>query len=260
MIRALTEYKRKKGQCQVKTDRGVIFLYLLIDFSTTTLDGNSSYYRKADEETIMYITPPEIEAYLDSLLPERDDVFLEMEERARREDFPAIGPQMGMLLELLARSMRAKYVIDLGSGYGYSALWLAKALPDDGTVVLTEQDEGKLRDARRFFERMGLLSRADFRQGNAVDIFRREIGLYDLVFNDVDKEDYVEVVKLAPHRLRPGGLLVTDNTLWYGEVTLPDPGETASSILEHNRLLMEHPEFFTVQLPVRDGVSVSLRL
>jgi predicted O-methyltransferase YrrM len=208
----------------------------------------------------MDVTPPEIESYLDDLLPPRHEVFLEMEERARGDDFPVIGPQMGMLLELLVRCIQAKYVVDLGSGYGYSALWLASALPEDGTVILTEQDEDNIKDARRYFERMGFLARADFRQGNAVEIFRHEPGLFDLIFNDVDKEDYSEIVELAYSRLQPGGLLVTDNTLWYGEVVAPDPDETTRSIQEHNRFLAEHTGFHTVQLPVRDGVSVSLKL
>ena len=208
----------------------------------------------------MDITPPEIDLYLQGLLPARHKIFLEMEERALRDDFPAIGPQAGILLELLARSIRAKHIIDLGSGYGYSALWLARALPEDGIVILTEQDEENIKDARRYFEVMGFLSHADFRQGNAVEIFRNESGPFDLVFNDVDKEDYTEVAELAYQRLRHGGLLVTDNTLWYGEVVSSNPDETTRSILDHNRFLAEHTGFLTVQLPVRDGISVSLKL
>ncbi|MBU0517387.1 O-methyltransferase [bacterium] len=208
----------------------------------------------------MLITPPEIEVYLDNLLAKRHPVFLEMEARAAREDFPAIGPQVGSLLELLVRSVGAKQVIDLGSGYGYSALWLAKAVAPQGRVILTEASEVNLCDAKRYFERAGLIASAEFRLGNAVDIFKQETGPFDIIFNDVDKEDYCEVITLAFERLRPGGLLITDNTLWYGEVVKADPDETTEAILRHNRILAEHEGFVTTQLPLRDGVSISLKL
>lgn len=208
----------------------------------------------------MIITSPEIEKYLDSLLQKRHPVFHEMEERAKREDFPAIDAQVGSLLFVLAKAIGAQKVMDLGSGFGYSGLWLASAIAPAGTVILTEALDENICDAKKYFERAGLIENSDFRQGNAVDWLTQESGPFDLIFNDVDKEDYTEVINLAYDRLRVGGLLVTDNTLWYGAVIESNPDETTQAILKHNRTLAYHTGFMTVQIPMRDGVSVSLKL
>ena len=208
----------------------------------------------------MEIISPSIENYLAGLIPPRNVVLLDMENRAKREDFPAVGPQVGMLLELLARAIKAERIIELGSGFGYSGLWLAKALPPQGKIILTDENQDNLKSAVKNFERMGLLEKMEYRLGNALEIFAQETGPFDLVFNDVDKEDYPQVIKLAHPRLRKGGLLVTDNTLWSGMVAENEPDETTRFILEHNRILAEHQGFLTVQLPLRDGISVSLKL
>lgn len=207
----------------------------------------------------MEIVAKKIEDYLYSLLPEREIVQLDMENRAKREEFPAIGPQVGVLLELLARAVQAENIIDLGSGFGYSGIWLAKALPPQGRIILTDSNPENRKAAIRNFERMGLEDRLNFKIGNAVEIFAQETGPFDIVFNDVDKEDYPEVVRLAYARIRKGGLLITDNTLWDGLVAEDNPDEATEKIIEHNRMLAEHEGFLTVQLPIRDGISVSLK-
>lgn len=207
----------------------------------------------------MEIVSPAIEDYLDSLLPPRAAVLREMENRALREDFPAVGPHVGLLLELLARAIGAKLIIDLGSGYGYSGLWLARGLAPGGKIILADYDEENKKAARANFARMGLAKALDFRLGHALDVFKKESGPFDLIFNDVDKEDYPRIIELAYPRLRKGGLLVTDNTLWYGEVVNPDPDQTARNIQEFNRILSTHEGFLTVQLPLRDGIAISLK-
>lgn len=200
-----------------------------------------------------------IAQYLDGLLPGRPSVFLEMEERAQREGFPAVGPQVGMLLELLARVIGAQRVIDLGSGYGYSGLWLARGMDPGGKIILADRSVENMKTARQNFARLGLEGMLDFRLGNAVAIFTQEAGPFDLVFNDVDKEDYPAIIDLAYPRLRKGGVLVTDNTLWSGQVAAADPDEMTRHIMEFNRKLAEHEGFLTVQVPMRDGVAVSLK-
>ncbi len=205
----------------------------------------------------MDIINPLINHYLDTLLPHRPKVYQEMEARAARENFPAISPQVGTLLELLARAIGARRIIDLGSGFGYSGLWLARALPPDGQIILTDQNPENRQLAQQYFQRLGLQDKLDFRLGNALEIFRSLFGPFDLVFNDVDKEDYPTIIDLAFDRLRPGGLLITDNTLWSGQVTEANPYEPTQAIQKHNRMLAEHTGFLTVQLSIRDGVSVS---
>jgi len=207
----------------------------------------------------MEIIGKRISKYLHSLLPQRPAVFLELEQRATRENFPAIGPQVGALLELLARTINARQVIDLGSGYGYSGLWLARGMAPDGKIILTDNCEENKTEAQRHFTRLGLEKILDFRVGNAVEIFTQEKGPFDLIFNDVDKEDYPKIMELAYERLRSGGLLVTDNTLWDGKVTKRRPDDTTRAIIEFNRRLGEHDGFLTVQIPLRDGVAVSVK-
>ncbi|MCX6639338.1 MAG: O-methyltransferase [bacterium] len=207
----------------------------------------------------MKIVNEEIERYFEALLPDRDSVFLDLEQRSVREGFPAVGPQVGMLLKLLAQSINARQIFELGSGYGYSALWLAQGLTAGGVITLTDSSEENLQMARSNLQRLNLADKAVFKVGNAVELFRGESGPFDLVFNDVDKEAYVEVLELAYQRLRQGGLFVTDNTLWDGKVTEANPDTTTTAIMEFNRRLMEHRGFHTVQLPLRDGVSVSIK-
>jgi predicted O-methyltransferase YrrM len=207
----------------------------------------------------MEIHRPRISRYLSSLLPRRPEIFLELEARAERENFPAIGPQVGALLELLARAICARRVIDLGSGYGYSGLWLARGMAAEGKIILTDSREENRIEAQRNFARLGLEKLLDFRVGNAVEILVKATGPFDLIFNDVDKEDYPKIIDLAYERLRMGGLLVTDNTLWDGMVTKRRPDETTKAIIEFNRRLAEHEGFLTVQIPLRDGVAVSVK-
>ena len=188
----------------------------------------------------MNIVTPEIETYIESLLPQRHPVFLELEKKALQDGFPAVGPEVGTLLYILANAIGAEYIMELGSGYGYSGLWMAQALPDHGKIILTDNNEDNMRLAKKNFERLGLTDKMAFKLGNSLETFAGETGPFDLIFNDVDKEDYCEVVKLAHARLRRGGLLITDNTIWYGKVAEPDPDETTKAILEHNLLLKQY--------------------
>lgn len=207
----------------------------------------------------MEIVNSGINQYVDDLLPDRPQVFREMEARAQREGFPIVGPQVGTLLELLARAIGARQVIELGSGFGYSGLWLARGLESGSRIILTDHSEENKRTAERNFAGLGLREMLDFRLGNAVAIFTQEAGPFDLIFNDVDKEEYPAIIDLAYPRLRRGGLLVTDNTLWSGQVVAADPDVTTQRIQEFNRKLAAHQGFLTVQIPIRDGVAVSVK-
>ena len=209
---------------------------------------------------MLTIVNSEVEKYLESLLPERDQLFIELEKRAEDEGFPAINPQVGMLLELLARSIGAKRIMELGSGFGYSGLWLVRALPNDGRLILTDGNEPFKQEAEEYFSRIGKKDLLDFRVGDSVEILRNETMKLDLIFNDVDKEAYPEVVDIAYEKLRTGGLLITDNTIWYGHVVGEDPDDTTRKIMEHNEKLSRHSGFLTVQVPLRDGLSVSYKL
>ncbi|MDA2932219.1 O-methyltransferase, partial [Nitrospinae bacterium AH-259-F20] len=199
----------------------------------------------------MNIIAPAIESYLESLLPERHPIFREMEAEAKRKGFPIVGPLVGSLLALLARAIGARTVLELGSGFGYSALWFAQALPPDGHLLALEGNPDNARDARAYFARAGLEDRATFKTGDALELIEAEPGPFDIIFNDIDKDAYPEVVPKALRRLRTGGLLIADNALWSGRVTEP-PGDTWTAGLQaYNRLVASEPTLMTTIVPIR---------
>ncbi len=207
----------------------------------------------------MDITNPKIDAYLSKTLASDDALLREMEEWARARHFPIVGPQVGRLMHLLARSIHAKRVLELGSGYGYSGIWFARAVGAEGIVVMTEGDAENSKRARQYFDRAGLTSRAKFLVGNAFDLVASELGPFDIIFCDVDKEDYPRVLDVVRPRLRIGGLFLCDNMLWGGRILKKKPEASARGVIDLTRQLMNAPDFLTTVIPVRDGVSVALK-
>ena len=207
----------------------------------------------------MDITDPAIDLYLHELASPDDPVLREMELLGAERSFPIVGPQVGRLLSVLAQAVSARRVIELGSGFGYSAYWFARAVGPEGQVILTEQSPERAAEARGFLERGGLLDRVRIEVGDGLEIVDRVGGEFDVVFNDIDKERYPQVLDKAAAALRPGGLLISDNMLWFGSV-LDDPPVDASTqgVCELTRLLYESDDFRTVLIPLRDGVSVSI--
>ena len=205
------------------------------------------------------ITVPEVEDYLYALLPPRDEVVAEMEAEAAKDDVPIVGPAVARVLYQLAIIRRAKSVFELGSAIGYSTIWWARAVGENGRVIYTDGDPKKAEKARRYFERAGVAKQITVRVGDALEILSEEKEPYDIIFNDVDKEDYPRVVRLALPRLKSGGLFITDNVLWSGKVSRPNPDAQTKAILEFNKLIYDSKELFTTILPIRDGVSVCVK-
>lgn len=209
----------------------------------------------------LVITGPEVEKYIYDILPESDAVLKEMEQQAKDRDIPIIGPAVARVLYQYARLINAKRVFELGSAIGYSTLWWARAVGDDGEVFYTDGDPAKAAEAKSYLQRAGVEQRVRIAVGDALELLSEQKQQFDIIFNDVDKEDYPRVLHLAPERLRKGGLFITDNVLWSGLVTQQKPKEAATrAIQEFNQRLYAMPEFFTTILPLRDGVSVSVKL
>ncbi len=204
------------------------------------------------------IQEDKMQAYLASLQPSPDPICAELERQAEELDFPIVGPQVGRLLGMLTRLSGARRVLELGSGFGYSALWFARALPDDGQVLLTDFSSEQLHQARDSLKRAGLLAKARFHQGDGLALLGQLEGPFDIVFNDIDKEQYPQVIEPALALLRPGGLLITDNALWYGKPADPAISDPATEgVRAYNRLVSTRSDLQTIILPVRDGVAVS---
>lgn len=208
----------------------------------------------------MDIVNPAIEEYLRSVLPAGDEVLVEMERLAERRRFPIIGPLVGRLVHVLARSIGAREIFECGSGFGYSACWFARALPAGGRVVLSEASAENCASARGFLGRAGLMAKATIEKGDALEILPRHAGPFDLIFCDIDKKDYPRVYPLLKPRLRSGGLFVCDNMLWSGRVAGGEHQDEATrGVRELTRLLYADTEFDTTIVPLRDGVSISVR-
>ena len=206
------------------------------------------------------VTADAVEDYLYSILPARDEVLAEMEAEADQRDIPIVGPAVGRVLYQLAMMIGAKTVFEMGSAIGYSTIWWARALGPGGRVTYTDGDPKNAEQARRYFDRAGVSDRITIRVGDALELLSEQKEPLDIIFNDVDKEDYPRVFRLAVPRLRQGGLLVSDNVLWSGQVAEKNPSEEKTkAIVEFNRLLYGSPDLFTTILPIRDGVAVAVR-
>lgn len=190
-----------------------------------------------------------------------DAVLQEMEEVFRGRSFPSVGPVVGQFLMLMCKAVGAKRVFEMGSGFGYSAMWMAKALPPDGEIILTDPSVENLAQAGEYFKKAGYAGRAKFERGQALEVFEKYRGPFDAVFVDIDKQDYPRAFRAALPKLRSGGLLMADNVWWHGAVA--DAGDRTTetaAIREFTRLIFETPGLMTSIFPVRDGVSVSLKL
>ncbi len=207
-----------------------------------------------------FIVDPLVESYIQSLDGTADPVLAEMEKLAKSKDFPIVGAQAGKLLAILARAMGAKRVLELGSGFGYSAWWFARSLPPGGRVVCTDFSKENRDLALGFLAKAGLAERVEFHVGDALEAARAQAGGFDIVFNDIDKHAYPESVKVAVSLLRPGGLFITDNALWSGKVADgKKPDETTAAVQRFNRLIFGSRELEAVILPVHDGLAVCVK-
>jgi len=207
-----------------------------------------------------FTTAGPVDDYLYSMLPKRDEVLAGMEEYASKHDVPIVGPAVARVLQEFALMINAKTVFELGSAIGYSTIWWAQAVGEKGHVIYTDGDPKNAERARGYFERAGVSSRITLHTGDALEVLSEQKQEFDIIFNDVDKEDYPRVLRLVSPRLRKGGLFIADNVLWSGRVAEKNPKEAhTKAILEFNRLLYNSPDFFTTILPIRDGLAIAFK-
>ncbi|MFB6206543.1 MAG: O-methyltransferase [Haloglomus sp.] len=223
--------------------------------------------------------PPVTAAFAESVGPTPDDVVREMDARAEREGFPTVGPAVGGWLRLLVRAVDAERVFEFGSGFGYSAYWMAPALPPDGDLVLTEVDEDELTDAREYLERGGYADRARFEAGDALATVERYDGPFDLVLLDHEKQRYAEAFEAVREKVPVGGLVCADNAMTAGPIEFdalrelvgtasPEPADTSDvdttdatrGIADYLETVRTDAAFETTLLPLGEGLSVSIRI
>jgi caffeoyl-CoA O-methyltransferase len=204
------------------------------------------------------LVAPEIDRYVRDLLPPRDPVIAEMERQAEQRNIPIVGPAVATLLATLAQSIGARRVFEMGSAIGYSTVFFAQAVGPKGRVFYTDGSADNAKEASGYLSRMGLLDRVEVRTGDAVSLFKKTPGEFDVIFIDIDKDGYPQALEAAAPRVRPGGLLLADNVLWSGRVVDADVRDAATDgIRAFNRALFARRDFTSVIVPLRDGIAIA---
>ncbi len=209
----------------------------------------------------MEITNPKIDKYMNNLLENRSNIFKEIEEYAKEIGFPIIEPLVGKLLNQYAHILKAKRILELGSGFGYSALWFSEGMDETTEIICTDFKEENKQLAEKFFKRAEIYTRIDFKLGDALQILDETEGKFDIIFNDIEKEDYPEAFRNSVPKLRKGGVLITDNTLWYGKVASKNEKDhQTEGVREYNKLAFSDKRVISMIIPLRDGITISLKL
>ena len=211
------------------------------------------------------IVPDPVEHYLGGLNHAGNQILDDVARDGAAQGLPLVDAEVGALLRVLALAAGAKKILEIGTAIGYSGLWLAGALPDAGMLITMEKDPARAQAARTNFERAGLSKRVNVVVGDAGLLVAKVSGPFDLIFQDGHKPLYVTMLDRLVTLLRPGGLLVTDNVLWDGEVVpgfVREPKKNADdtkAIAEYNQRLNAHPDLVTSTVPLRDGVAISVK-
>ena len=204
----------------------------------------------------------QLTAYLDALVPERPNEMKEMEAYAAEHGFPIIGPAAGYYCYQIARFIGARSVYELGSGYGYSTAWFARAVQENGGGVVDHVvwDEELSQKASTHLTALGYGEIVRYTVGEAVQSLREATGPFDLIFNDINKPAYPESVKVVAEKLRPGGVLIIDNMLWSGKIfDNNDQSESTAAIRETTRMLVNDAGWVTTLAPIRDGLLIAYK-
>jgi len=211
------------------------------------------------------IVPEPIEQYLAGLNQLSDAVLQDIARAGAEAGLPLVDAEVGALLRVLATAVGAHRMLEIGTAIGYSGIWLAGALATGGILFTMEAEPERARMARDNFTRAGLADRTTVIVGDAALMLAKVAGPFDLIFQDGDKRQYLPMLDRLVALLRPRGLLVTDNVIWNGEVVpgfvdrpVQDPDETRA-IIEYNKRLSTHPGLMTAIVPLRDGVSLSVK-
>ena len=204
----------------------------------------------------------QLQEYIDGLVPPRPAELMEMEIYAEKHDFPIIGPATGYLCYQISRMISAHHIFELGSGFGYSTAWFARAVKENGggTVHHVEWEEEISQQARHHLTNLGLEEHVQFHIGEAVSTLCAYQGPFDLIFNDIDKADYPSSLPIIKDKLRPGGVLIIDNMLWYGRIFKPrDRTPSTEGVRLATKAMIDDPDWVVTLAPVRDGVLVAYK-
>ncbi len=204
----------------------------------------------------------QVQEYIASLVPPREPELKKMEDIAAKNDFPIIGPACGYYCYQLARMIDAKQIFELGSGYGYSTAWFAKAVRENGGGLVhhTVWDEKLSNQAQRHLAALGYTDLVQFHNAEAVETLRQTQGPFDIIFNDIDKEGYPDSLPVIKEKLCHGGILIIDNMIWHGQTLDPNDHEASTeAIRRFTRDITTDLDWIVSLIPARDGMIVAYK-
>jgi caffeoyl-CoA O-methyltransferase len=210
----------------------------------------------------MDLMSDQVVSYLKNLVPERHPEMMIMEEYARKENFPIIGPVCGYLCYQLTRMIKARKVFELGSGYGYSTAWFARAVQENGGGIVHHAvwDESLSGMARVHLKNLGFDKIIEYHVGEAVAELEDINDKFDLIFNDINKEGYPASLPVIKDKLRSGGILITDNILWHGQVfDEGDHEKSTEGVRDFTQKITSDGDWIVTLIPIRDGLIVALK-
>ena len=208
------------------------------------------------------ISYDKVQDYLTSLVPPREPELQEMEKYAEKNNFPIIGPACGYYCYQLARMLNARSIFELGSGYGYSTAWFARAVMENGGGVVhhTVWDEELSKRAAGHLSALGRGDVVQYHIAEAVETLRQTEGPFDIIFNEIDKDAYPSSLPAIKEKLRPGGILIIDNMIWHGQMLDPNDHEkTTEAIREFTKSITTDDDWIVSLIPARDGMIVAYK-
>ncbi len=209
------------------------------------------------------MTDDAVTRYVQDLFAPEDEVLRAVRRRHAQRGLPEIfiSPEEAQILVVLLRAVAARRVLEIGSLGGYSGVWIARALPSDGELVTIECDERHAEAARESFEAAGVSGRVTLMEGAAADVLGKIDPWFDAVFLDADKAPLPEYFRAVMPLLRLGGLLLCDNAFLDGRVAAPGADDPdVRGMRAFNRLVAEDPRLVAAAVPVRDGLTVAVKV
>ena len=208
---------------------------------------------------------PDLDTYKREVFAREDDLLKSIMPDAAEQGIPriSVSPEAGQTLYLLAKTIGAKKILEFGALAGYSGIWLARALPEDGQFITLEIEPKHAEVTQSNYEKAGLSARTDVRLGDGTKLMQdaAQDGPFDLIFIDADKESYPKYLDFALENTRPGGLIIADNANGHGHAHRALPkGDGRRGIQDYNHRVANHPKLISNIIPVGGWLAVSLVL
>lgn len=206
----------------------------------------------------------DVEEYLNRIHRNPSPLLLELEQQGHSDDIPIVSRETGRLLSTLVHAMQANRVLEIGTAYGYSTLWMALALPPAGHIWTIDPDRARTDIALDYLKRAGKEEAVDIINQPALEVLKTfPVRNLDIVFIDALKEEYEGYLELCVPLLKRSGLVIVDNLLWSGRAAAePKPDDSASTkaIREFNRVFLSHPQLDATIIPLGDGTGIGARI